>query len=183
MIRVHGDVRRINVEALDHKTVHAMVYDIMSDSQRKQYEEFLEVDFSFEIEGLARFRVNAFNQNRGAAAVFRTIPSKILTLALPARSCRLSTFCVTTSTCTSCPCRRCNVPASCAMAACPALGWVAMTAPRRPSYHAHTRCLFSRQPCGAVGFIAKGGNAAFGRHARSGEDDDAARLVQGGSEV
>ena len=78
MIRVHGDVRRINVDALDHKTVHSMVYDIMSDSQRKSYEEFLEVDFSFEIEGLARFRVNAFNQNRGAAAVFRTIPSKIL---------------------------------------------------------------------------------------------------------
>lgn len=80
MIRVHGDVRRINLEPLDHKQVHAMVYDIMSDSQRKHYEEFLEVDFSFEIEGLARFRVNAFNQNRGAAAVFRTIPSKILTL-------------------------------------------------------------------------------------------------------
>ena len=80
MIRVHGDVRRINVDALDHKTVHAMVYDIMSDAQRKTYEEFLEVDFSFEIEGLARFRVNAFNQNRGAAAVFRTIPSKVLTL-------------------------------------------------------------------------------------------------------
>jgi twitching motility protein PilT len=80
MIRVHGDVRRINVDPLDHKAVHAMVYDIMNDGQRKQYEEFLEVDFSFEIDGLARFRVNAFNQNRGAAAVFRTIPSKILTL-------------------------------------------------------------------------------------------------------
>ena len=80
MIRVHGDVRRINVDPLDHKTVHSMVYDIMSDAQRKIYEEFLEVDFSFEIEGLARFRVNAFNQNRGAAAVLRTIPSKILTL-------------------------------------------------------------------------------------------------------
>ena len=80
MIRVHGDVRRINVEPLDHKQVHAMVYDIMNDTQRKHYEEFLECDFSFEIEGLARFRVNAFNQNRGAAAVFRTIPSKILTL-------------------------------------------------------------------------------------------------------
>src|SRR4026209_415275 len=80
MIRVHGDVRRINVEALDHKQVHAMVYDIMNDTQRKTYEEFLEVDFSFEIDGLARFRVNAFNQNRGAGAVFRTIPSKILTL-------------------------------------------------------------------------------------------------------
>ncbi len=80
MIRVHGDIRRINVEALDHKQVHAMIYDIMNDAQRKHYEEFLEVDFSFEIEGLARFRVNAFNQNRGAAAAFRTIPSKILTL-------------------------------------------------------------------------------------------------------
>ncbi|TDQ41281.1 pilus retraction ATPase PilT [Tepidicella xavieri] len=80
MIRVHGDVRRINVEPLDHKQVHAMVYDIMTDAQRKHYEEFLEIDFSFEIDGLARFRVNAFNQKRGAAAVFRTIPSKILTL-------------------------------------------------------------------------------------------------------
>jgi twitching motility protein PilT len=80
MIRVHGDVRRINVEPLDHKAVHAMVYDIMSDSQRKHYEEFLEVDFSFEVPQLARFRVNAFNQARGAGAVFRTIPSKVLTL-------------------------------------------------------------------------------------------------------
>jgi twitching motility protein PilT len=80
MIRVHGDVRRINVEALDHKSVHDMVYDIMNDAQRKHYEDTLECDFSFEIQGLARFRVNAFNQNRGAGAVFRTIPSKILTL-------------------------------------------------------------------------------------------------------
>src|SRR6201993_4980016 len=80
MIRVHGDVRRINVDPLDHKSVHDMVYDIMNDSQRKAYEETLECDFSFEIQGLARFRVNAFNQNRGAGAVFRTIPSKILTL-------------------------------------------------------------------------------------------------------
>jgi twitching motility protein PilT len=80
MIRVHGDVRRINIDALDHKQVHGMVYDIMNDSQRKAYEETLECDFSFEIQGLARFRVNAFNQNRGAGAVFRTIPSKILTL-------------------------------------------------------------------------------------------------------
>src|SRR4249920_369537 len=80
MIRVDGDVRRINIPALDHKQVHALVYDIMSDKQRRDYEEFLEVDFSFEIPGLARFRVNAFNQNRGAGAVFRTIPSQILTL-------------------------------------------------------------------------------------------------------
>ncbi len=80
MIRVHGDVRRINVPSLEHKDVHGMVYDIMNDSQRKVYEETLEVDFSFEIPNLARFRVNAFNQNRGAGAVFRTIPSKVLTL-------------------------------------------------------------------------------------------------------
>ncbi len=80
MIRVDGDIRRINVPVLDHKTVHALVYDIMNDKQRKDYEEFLEVDFSFEIPGLARFRVNAFNQDRGSAAVFRTIPSKVLTL-------------------------------------------------------------------------------------------------------
>jgi len=80
MIRVDGDVRRINIPAFDHKTVHSLVYDIMSDKQRKDFEEFLETDFSFEIPGLARFRVNAFNQNRGAGAVFRTIPSQILTL-------------------------------------------------------------------------------------------------------
>jgi twitching motility protein PilT len=80
MIRVDGDIRRINIAALDHKTVHGLVYDIMNDKQRKDYEEFFETDFSFEIPGLARFRVNAFNQDRGASAVFRTIPSKVLTL-------------------------------------------------------------------------------------------------------
>lgn len=80
MIRVDGDIRRINIPALEHKQVHSLVYDIMSDKQRHDYEEFLEVDFSFEIPGLARFRVNAFNQNRGAAVVFRTIPAEVLTL-------------------------------------------------------------------------------------------------------
>lgn len=80
MIRVHGDVRRINLPPLEHEEVHAMVYDIMNDAQRKQFEEFLECDFSFAIPNLARFRVNAFMQQRGAGAVFRTIPSKVLTL-------------------------------------------------------------------------------------------------------
>ncbi len=80
MIRVHGDIRKINVPALGHSEVHDMVYDIMSDGQRKVYEETLECDFSFEIPNLARFRVNAFNHQRGSGAVFRTIPSKILTL-------------------------------------------------------------------------------------------------------
>jgi twitching motility protein PilT len=80
MIRVHGDVRRINLPPLEHKDVHGMIYDIMNDSQRKHYDENLEVDFSFDLPGLARFRVNAFNQDRGAAAVLRTIPSRVLSL-------------------------------------------------------------------------------------------------------
>ncbi|TWX72882.1 type IV pilus twitching motility protein PilT [Colwellia sp. C1TZA3] len=79
-IRVDGDVRKLNIPAFDEKDVNALVYDIMNDRQRKEYEENLEVDFSFEVPNLARFRVNAFNQNRGPAAVFRTIPSKILSL-------------------------------------------------------------------------------------------------------
>ncbi|WP_097458862.1 type IV pilus twitching motility protein PilT [Mangrovitalea sediminis] len=80
MIRVDGDVRRINLPAMEHKEVHGLIYDIMNDKQRKDYEEFLETDFSFEVPGVARFRVNAFNHNRGAGAVFRTIPSKVLTM-------------------------------------------------------------------------------------------------------
>jgi len=80
MIRVHGDVRRINLPPLEHKDVHAMVYDIMNDGQRKFYEENLECDFSFAIPNLARFRVNAFVQQRGAGAVFRIIPSSVLSL-------------------------------------------------------------------------------------------------------
>ena len=80
LIRVDGDIRRIDVPALDHKAVHSLVYEIMNDKQRKNYEKDLECDFSFEIPNLARFRVNAFVQNRGAGAVFRTIPSKILSM-------------------------------------------------------------------------------------------------------
>jgi len=80
MIRIDGDIRRINLPAMEHKDVHQLVYDIMNDQQRKTFDEFWETDFSFEIQGLARFRVNAFNHNRGAGAVFRTIPSKVLTL-------------------------------------------------------------------------------------------------------
>ncbi|MBR9805055.1 twitching motility protein PilT, partial [bacterium] len=80
MIRVDGDVRRINLPPMEHKEVHALIYEIMNDKQRKDYEENLETDFSFEVPGVARFRVNAFNHNRGAGAVFRTIPSKVLTM-------------------------------------------------------------------------------------------------------
>ena len=80
LIRIDGDVRKIDMPTLEHKQVFDLIYDVMSDKQRKEYESKLEIDFSFEIPDISRFRVNAFNQNRGAAAVFRTIPSDVLTL-------------------------------------------------------------------------------------------------------
>jgi twitching motility protein PilT len=80
MIRIDGDIRRINLPSMDHEQVHHLIYDIMNDQQRKDYERQFETDFSFEIPGVARFRVNAFNHNRGAGAVFRTIPSKVLSM-------------------------------------------------------------------------------------------------------
>ncbi len=82
IIRIDGDVRRINLPLMEHRQVHSLIYEIMNDKQRRDYEEFLETDFSFDVPGVARFRVNVFNQNRGAAAVFRIIPSKVLTLEL-----------------------------------------------------------------------------------------------------
>ena len=80
MIRVDGDVRRINLPPMEHKEVHELIYEIMNDKQRKDFEEFMETDFSFEVPGVARFRVNAFNHNRGSGGVFRTIPSKVLSM-------------------------------------------------------------------------------------------------------
>ncbi|WP_417595921.1 type IV pilus twitching motility protein PilT [Oceanospirillum sp.] len=80
MIRSDGDMRRISVPALSHNDIHRMINSIMDDKQRRDYEEFLEIDFSFDAPGIARFRVNAFNHNRGAGAVFRTIPSTVLTM-------------------------------------------------------------------------------------------------------
>ncbi len=82
IIRIDGDVRRINLPLMEHRQVHSLIYEIMNDKQRRDYEEFLETDFSFDVPSVARFRVNVFNQNRGAAAVFRIIPSKVLTLEL-----------------------------------------------------------------------------------------------------
>lgn len=80
MIRVDGDLRQLNTPTLEHSDVLKIIYGIMNDKQRKEYEEHLESDFSFEMTHIARFRVNAFNQVRGAAAVFRAIPSNILSL-------------------------------------------------------------------------------------------------------
>lgn len=80
MIRVDGDLRKINLPELSHSDVIKIIYDVMSDQKRKEFEEHLETDFSFEIPNLSRFRVNAFTQSRGAGAVFRTIPSTVLTM-------------------------------------------------------------------------------------------------------
>ncbi len=80
MIRVDGDIRRLNVPAMEDREVRKLIYDIMADRQRRDYEEFFETDFSFEVPGISRFRVNVFNHARGAGAVFRTIPTDVLTL-------------------------------------------------------------------------------------------------------
>ncbi|CAH6920920.1 Type II/IV secretion system family protein [Vibrio chagasii] len=80
MVRIDGEVRKLGIPALSHADVHRLVFEIMSDSQRGEFEEKLEVDFSFELPNIGRFRVNAFNQARGCSAVFRTIPVEIPTL-------------------------------------------------------------------------------------------------------
>jgi twitching motility protein PilT len=81
MIRVDGDLRTTNLPLLEHNDIIKMIYDVMTDRQRGEFATCLEIDFSFEIANLSRFRVNVFNQLRGAAAVFRIIPSTILTMA------------------------------------------------------------------------------------------------------
>lgn len=80
LIRVNGDIRRINLPDTTTEEVFGMITDVMNDQQRKVYQQDLETDFSFELPNVARFRVNAFNTKRGPAAAFRTIPSKVLTL-------------------------------------------------------------------------------------------------------
>lgn len=80
MIRVHGDMKKIKVPPLTAEQTHAMLYDIMGDSQRKVFEEFSDIDFSMQLGEIARFRVNVFRQNRGIGGVFRKIPTKILAL-------------------------------------------------------------------------------------------------------
>lgn len=80
MIRIDGDIRRINLPSVDQKQVHDLIYEVMNDTHRKEFQKRLEIDFSFDVPGIARFRVNAFNHNRGMGAVFRTIPSKVLSM-------------------------------------------------------------------------------------------------------
>ncbi len=80
IIRIHGDIQRIEAPIFDAEELQSMIYDVMNDEQRRQFESNLEADFSFELPKIARFRANIFQQNRGISAVFRTIPSKVLTL-------------------------------------------------------------------------------------------------------
>lgn len=80
MVRIDGEVRKLGIPALEHSEVHKLIFDIMNDKQRNEYQEHLEVDFSFELPNIGRFRANAFNQSRGCSAVFRTIPTEIPTL-------------------------------------------------------------------------------------------------------
>lgn len=80
MVRVHGDMKKIKVPPLDGERTHSMLYDVMNDNQRKIFEEFNDIDFSIQLGEVARFRVNVFKQNRGTGAVFRKIPTQILTL-------------------------------------------------------------------------------------------------------
>lgn len=79
VVRIHGEMRKVEVPPLDKDEVHNMIYEILNDNQRKAYEEHLELDFSFSLGDYGRFRVNVFKQARGDAAVFRTIPTKIPT--------------------------------------------------------------------------------------------------------
>ena len=80
MIRVDGELHRTNLPSLTHQQVHSLIYQIMNNKQKKDFEQFHDIDFSFSVPDVARFRVNVFHQNRGYAAVFRTIPRQILTL-------------------------------------------------------------------------------------------------------
>jgi len=80
MVRVHGDMKKVKVPPLSPEQTQSMIYDIMGDVQRKLFEEFSDIDFSMQLGDAARFRVNVFKQNRGMGAVFRKIPTKILTL-------------------------------------------------------------------------------------------------------
>jgi twitching motility protein PilT len=80
MVRMHGDMKRIEHPALTADEVHNMVFDIMSDAVRKTFQETNDVDFSFELGETARFRVNVFRTRRGEGGVFRTIPTKVMTL-------------------------------------------------------------------------------------------------------
>jgi twitching motility protein PilT len=77
MLRVHGDMFRVDGPALSSEDAHRMIFDIMNDAQRRAFQDKLECDFAFALDDDLRFRVNVFVQHRGEGAVFRTIPSRV----------------------------------------------------------------------------------------------------------
>src|SRR5437773_817740 len=84
-IRVNGDLRRLPLPPLTPADTKQLVYSVLTDSQKKRFEESMELDFSFGIRGLARFRCNVFNQRGAVGAVYRLIPEKIPTSCSSAR--------------------------------------------------------------------------------------------------
>lgn len=80
MIRVDGEVRRLSDAVLGHREIYRLIQSSMSDVQWQAWEQSHECDYSFAVEGLSRFRVNAFMQSRGASAAFRVVPSRVKTL-------------------------------------------------------------------------------------------------------
>jgi len=77
MLRIHGEIKRIDMQPLTNEKVHTVIYDILNDQQRKIFEEKHELDFSIDLGEYGRFRVNVFIQQRGEAAVLRSIPSVV----------------------------------------------------------------------------------------------------------
>jgi len=80
ILRIDGDLERMDLPELESKTAFELIHAVMSEDQKKHYKDQLEIDFSFEIPEVSRFRVNAFMQRLGPAAVFRCIPSDVVTL-------------------------------------------------------------------------------------------------------
>lgn len=94
-IRMRGELERVKYNILDNDELKAMLYEITPEHKIKQFEETGDVDFAYEIPGLARYRANFFEQKFGVAAVFREIPSQILTceqLGLPPVVSKLATL-------------------------------------------------------------------------------------------
>ena len=76
MVRLHGEMTRVEMPPLGREEIHVMLYDVLNDQQRRKFEENMEIDFSLELKGIARFRVNALRQNRGKRLSFESFPQK-----------------------------------------------------------------------------------------------------------
>ncbi|HET6461084.1 MAG TPA: ATPase, T2SS/T4P/T4SS family, partial [Syntrophales bacterium] len=95
LLRIRGEMERVKFKVLDNDELKAMLYEIAPDHKIKQFEETGDMDFAYEISNLARFRANFFSQKFGVAAVFREIPSRIMTcqeLGLPSVIAKLATL-------------------------------------------------------------------------------------------